>query len=247
MFKKTLLQFVGPLIFLLVWQTLSQFSIIDPAFFPSPLSIFDRFFNLLTTSESFLQHLEKSLMRLSIALLMAVPSAIALAVMIEFNQSIKTFIQPLISILYPLPKVAIFPLLLLIFGIGDAAKIAVLFLGMFFLILLSVAQGLRRILQMGYFDIAYVYRIPKLKTMTAVAIRGVLPEIINGVKIAIGNGLILIVASEFTIADRGIGVFIWSAWDQFQIKDVYVGILTLSLISFVAFQFLEYLEKKYRS
>lgn len=247
MFKKILLSLLGPLVFFGAWQLLSTTEIIDPSFFPAPFDIFKRMFFLLFHSDSFLGHILKSSERLLIALLLALPFAVIAAVLIEFNNAVRLLLRPMISLLYPLPKVAIFPLLLLIFGIGDGSKIAVLFLGMFFLILLNVEQGLRRILSLGYMNIATVYQIPFLKKIYMIAIRGVLPEILTGIKMAIGNGLVLIVASEFTIADKGIGVFIWSSWDQFQIQDVYVGIFVLSIISFLCFLMIDFLISRLRA
>lgn len=241
MSKKILFSLLGPLVFFGVWQFFSNFEIIDPSFFPAPFDIFKRMFFLLFHSDSFLGHILKSSERLLIALLLALPFSVIVAILIEFNNAVRLLLRPMISLLYPLPKVAIFPLLLLIFGIGDASKVAVLFLGMFFLILLNVEQGLRRIMSLGYMNIATVYRIPFLKKIYMIAIRGVLPEILTGIKMAIGNGLVLIVASEFTIADKGIGVFIWSSWDQFQIQDVYVGIFILSIISFLCFLMIDFL------
>lgn len=226
--------FTAPVILLIVWEMLSRFNIISSIYFPSPSDIFLRFSQLLFINTGLLSDIGFSLKRLIFGVIISVPLAVLSGMAIGLSQKISAFITPLISITYPIPKLSILPFLMIVFGIGDASKVAIISIGIFYLVLLNViyaVKGLPRI----YFDIIFIYRIPFLKRNFSVVLKGILPDILNGCKIGIGYGLVMVVASEFIAARNGIGFFMWNAWDQFRIKDLYVGLLIFSLMGIVIF------------
>ena len=102
----------------------------------------------------------------------------------------------------------------------------------------------RRLMSSGYFDIVKIYKIPYRAKLFRVLVRGTLPEILNGIKIGLGYGLVMVVAGEYTISRNGIGFFMWNAWDQFRIKDLYCGLVVLSALGLFFFFTLDSLQKR---
>lgn len=235
--------FTAPALILILWELLSRFKAINNIYFPAPHSIFLRFICLLFQDPKFLSDILFSLKRLAFGVIISVPSAIVFGLSIGLNKRIGRFLTPLISITYPIPKLSILPLLMILLGIGDISKIAIIAIGIFYLVLLDVIHGIQG-LPAVYFYIIKIYRIPFAKRIYSVILKGILPDILHGCKAGIGYGLVMVVASEFIAAKNGIGFFMWNAWDQFRIKDVYVGLVVFSLLGLAIFTLFDRLLSK---
>jgi NitT/TauT family transport system permease protein len=235
--------FTAPAVILIVWELLSYLKIISAIYFPAPGSILLRFIYLLFQDPQFSSDILFSLKRLAIGVIISVPSAIALGLFMGLNKRMDRFLTPLISLTYPIPKLSILPLLMILLGIGDISKIAIIAIGIFYLVLLNVISGIRG-LPAVYFYMIKVYRIPFSKKVRSIILKGILPDILHGCKVGIGYGLIMVVASEFIAAKNGIGFFMWNAWDQFRIKDVYVGLVVFSLMGLAIFTFFDWFLSK---
>jgi ABC-type nitrate/sulfonate/bicarbonate transport system permease component len=233
----------SPVLLLFLWEFLSRFNLINAVYFPSPSDIFMRFIQLLFHNQQFLIDIKSSVTRLIIGTVIAVPMAIIVGVGVGLNRKIGRFISPLIAITYPIPKLCILPLLMIILGIGEASKIAIIAIGIFYLVLLSVIQGIKGLPSI-YFDIIFVYRITFAKKIFSVVLKGILPDILYGCKTGIGYGLVMVVAGEFIAAKNGVGFFMWNAWDQFRIKDLYAGLTFFSLAGWGIFTLFDWLLSK---
>jgi ABC-type nitrate/sulfonate/bicarbonate transport system permease component len=103
---------------ILAWHFLAFFNIVDANFFPSPFIVFSKMLSLFKQKE-FQLDIEASLLRLSIGSLISIPLALISAILCSESKTLDRIINPFIAFTFPLPKVAIMPLLMLIFGIGD--------------------------------------------------------------------------------------------------------------------------------
>ncbi len=219
-----------PLVLLAIWELTSRSQWIDPTFFPAPSTIVARLMELIAFDPRFRRHLLDSGHRLLVGFLVATPAAVTLGILSELNPYVGKLLKPLVGLTYPLPKLALFPLLLVIFGVGDSSKIALIAIGIFFLVLINTANGVRGVIRSGLLDITRVYRVARHTVIFQVIVKGAVPDILLGLKAGIGYGLVMVVASEYTVSSTGVGVFIWNAWDQFKIVDIYCGIFIISLI-----------------
>jgi ABC-type nitrate/sulfonate/bicarbonate transport system permease component len=230
---------LGGLVF---WDLCSRFGLFDARFFPPPSAILFHLGALLRTD--FLSDFGLSLTRVLAGALIATPFAIALAVAGELSPVTGAVLRPWISFLYPLPKVAIYPLLLALLGLGEAPKVALVALGCFFLVLLNAAQGVRRIMASEVYDVALVYDVPLLSRVFRVLLRGAAPEIVNGVKLGVGYGLVMVISAEFIASSRGVGVFLWNAWDQFHLLDLWAALAMVSIAGWLLFAACGWLERR---
>lgn len=241
--KENAANFYSPLLLLALWELAGDFHVINIKYFPPPSQILVRLGFLLLQSNEFLSNIFLSLQRLAIGSALAVPLGIILAMAMGLNRKINQIINPLIALTYPIPRLAIFPLLLIIFGIGDASKVAIIFLGVFYLVLLSTIQAIKN-LSTVYYDIAFIYRIPAAKKLYQLVFKAIFPDVINGCKIGVSYGLVMMIAGEFIVARNGIGFFMWNAWDQFNIIDLYAGLAVISLIGLAVFIALDYWQSR---
>lgn len=234
-FKDMLWSLLPVMLLFAFWELISRNNFINSTYFPPPSEIMERFIYLVFNRPAFLKDIWFSLHRFITASIISVPPAVILGILIGLNKYVELVSKYFIAIIYPMPKLAVFPFFLLIFGIGDASKIALIMIGIFFLVLLSTIHATQRIIAQGYLEIAFIYKVPFLRKVFDILIKGALPEILNGIKIGLGYGLVMVVAGEFTVSRNGIGFFIWNAWDQFRIKDLYCGLIVLAFLGVVIF------------
>ena len=243
MTKTRFLQFLPVIGAFALWELVSRAALIPHLLFPPPSVILGRVAFLLVDA-GFLSQFASSLSRLLAGLFIAIPLGAFLGIYSEIVPFVGSTLRPWISFLYPVPKIAVFPLLISILGIGEAPKIAVIAIGAFFLVYLSAASGAKRLLGGTYMDAVRVFDVTNFDFHYQILLKGSLPELLTGIKAGAGYGWIMVVSSEFVMSERGLGVFIWSAWDQFKIIDVYAGLMILSLCGFLTFAAIDLLSRK---
>ncbi|AUO00083.1 ABC transporter permease subunit [Bacteriovorax stolpii] len=227
--KNFLLSTLTILLMALLWELLAFKQIVDVQFFPPPHLFIAKMFELLK-GDFFHNDLCNSLWRFFLASLISIPLACFLGLEAGASKIADRIINPFLALTYPLPKVAIFPLILLIFGLGDSSKVILIAIGMFYLIYINVRNGTKRILTSPLMDIVHVYKISGWNYYYHFLLKGIFRDFLVGLKAALGYGLLLVVVSEFSVSKNGIGHFIWQAWDQFRIIDMYAGVLILCLL-----------------
>lgn len=210
------------------------FNQLDPLYYPAPLSVAMNTLTLLVHGD-LLSNTISSLYRLSIAALVAIPTAIALATITSTVKWFDELFEPIIAFTFPLPKVAIYPLLLLIFGIDQKSKIALIAIGIFYLVFINTRLGMKKLLASQINDIVLVYKLSRWNYFVNYLVKGSQLDILTGIKIALNYALTLVIVSEATVSNNGIGYFIWRSWDQFNILNVYSSVLLLCLIGYVSY------------
>ena len=241
-FRRLLVYFISPAILFLIWEVFSRTGILDQRFFPAPSAIF---YHLIFVSpdEGILTDILFSVYRIFVGYVIGCTLGMLLGIGMGLSHFLRMTFYPLIMVTYPIPKIAILPLIMLIFGIGDLSKIVVVIIGSFFLVLMNTLHGVDSLAQI-YHDVAKVYKINRRNFILKVVIPGSLPSIFTGLKLAIGYSLVIVVAAEFSGADKGIGFLIWQSWETFSIKSMYAGIFVIGVLGFIFSYSLDLLERK---
>jgi NitT/TauT family transport system permease protein len=221
----------SPLLLLALWEAAAHVGLIDTRFFPAPSTVIMRLVLLAQTGELEL-HLWASLQRLFWGFLLGGIPALLLGLAMGLYRPVRIAIDPLVAATYPVPKSAILPLVLLIFGLGEMSKIVMVALGVFYPILINTVAGVRNI-EPIYLDVGRNFGASGWQVFRTVALPGALPNIMAGVKLGIGMGLILIAIAEMIGAREGIGYMIWSAWQILAVDTMYVGLMVIAILGFV--------------
>jgi NitT/TauT family transport system permease protein len=138
-------------------------------------------------------------------------------------------VDPIVAATYPIPKLSLLPLIIIIFGIGEASKIVVVAVAGFFIVLITTAAGVRRIDQ-TLLQAAQNYGAQGWKLFSKVILPASLPAIFTGLRLSLGTSLLIIVAAEFVAAKQGIGYLIWLSWSTLSVKEMYAGLVVISLL-----------------
>lgn len=239
--KERLLAIGSPLALLVLWQILSWLKVLDARFIPSPLTIFEGGIALIRSGELW-THLSASLWRLAGGFLLGTIPGILLGLVMGLSRYVRAALDPIVAATYPIPKIAILPLVMLYLGIGEASKIAIIAIAVVYLVLINTMVGVMTI-EAIYFDVAKSYNAPWRKLFTRVIIPGALPLIFAGLRLSLGVSLIVIVSAEFVAAKAGIGYLIWSSWETLLIENMFVGIIVITVLGVVSTFLLKELER----
>jgi len=216
---------------LVVWELLSRLGIIDWRFFSRPSEIANVFIGMIMSGE-LLKNVLISLRRIFLGFALGVIPGIIIGAILGFSRLADMLVGPLVAVVFPIPKLAILPLLMISFGVGEGSKIALIALGAVFLTLYNTASGVRNLPPL-YREVGQSFGASRLQYITAIALPGALPHIMTGLKLSLQTALLLIVAAEFVGAKDGVGQLIWTAWEIFDVRRMFVGLVTLSLIGYL--------------
>jgi NitT/TauT family transport system permease protein len=236
-----LISILAPVLLLVVWEGLGRVGALDSRFFPSPSAIAASFPPLLQSGE-LQDHTLTSLGRIVIGFLIGAVPALVLGIVMGLSRWVRAALNPMVGALYPIPKTAILPLLLLVFGTGEASKYATVAIGVFFLVLLNTVAGVLSI-EPVYLDVGRNFGASRLQTFRTIALPGALPLIFTGLRLAWGTALILIVVAEIFAARSGLGYFINNMYQTFQVEKMYAGLIVMSLIGYASFLGLDELQR----
>jgi ABC-type nitrate/sulfonate/bicarbonate transport system permease component len=172
--------FLGLLI-LVFWEILSRTGLISAFFFPAPSKILLTLWQLLVNGKLAV-NLGDTLMRLGLGLLLGMIPGIILGLAMGWSPRLRRIVDPFIAAVHPIPKTAIYPLIMIILGIGEGSKIFTIALATFFPVLINSMLGVRQ-LNPVYFEVARNYGASPWKVFTRVILPGSLPMVVAGTRI----------------------------------------------------------------
>lgn len=231
-----------PLLLLVVWEALSRLGVLDARFFPAPTAIVETFVNLLVSGQ-LVTDILMTLSRIAVGFVLGAIPGVLLGLLLGSVRSVRLLLEPVFSSLLPIPKVAIYPLLLLIFGLGETSKYVIVAIGVFFYLFFNTMSGVMQTPPL-FDDVARANGASRIQRRLTVSLPYALPSIFTGIKLATGGAFVIIAASEFVGAQSGLGYLIWSSWSTFAVSKMYVGIVTISALGYGATALEGYLERR---
>jgi NitT/TauT family transport system permease protein len=221
------LELISPIVVLVVWQILAKTHTIDSRFWPAPTDVASQLWTALLHGDLAHDTLLTT-QRLAIGLLIGGSLGLIAGVGMGLWRPVRIALRPLIAMTYPIPKIAILPLFLVIFGIGETSKWALVAVGVFYMVAINTFAGIQTI-DPVFEETATVYRVSWWRRIRTVTLPGALPLIITGLELGIGVGFLLVVAAEFVSAQSGLGYSIWQAWQTFNVPLMYAALAVVAV------------------
>jgi ABC-type nitrate/sulfonate/bicarbonate transport system permease component len=239
--SERLMGLVAPVGLFVLWEVLADVHVIDTRFFPAPSSIAGTFKTLIMNGQ-LLANTTISLERLFFGFLLGAIPGLIIGLTMGLYRPVRALVEPLIQGTYPIPKSAILPLILLIFGLGEPSKIVMVAIGVFYPVVINTVSGVLQIPKI-YLDVGHNFGANRWNMFTTIALPGALPFIMTGVKLGAGLGLILIAIAEMIGAQSGLGYMIWNAWQILSVNTMYVGLIMIALVGFALTAILNEVER----
>lgn len=228
--RDRLINVASPIALLLLWELAVRAGLLDARFFPTPSRVFETLLSLVEDG-SLWKNTWASLQRLFWGFLLGGIPALLIGIAMGLYRPLRAVMDPLVAATYPIPKSAIFPLILLMFGLGEASKIVMVATGVFYPVLINSATGVLEINKI-YLDVGRNFNASRWQVFRTIAFPGAVPHIMSGVKLGVGMGLILISIAEMIGAKSGLGHMIWNAWEILSVETMYVGLIVIALLGF---------------
>jgi ABC-type nitrate/sulfonate/bicarbonate transport system permease component len=240
--QERLLYLISPIGLLLLWQLLLMAGFGDRRFIPAPSDIAVRFWTMTVSGELAL-NVAVTLYRVFAGFFLGIVPGIAVGLLMAMFRPVRIFFDPLIAALFPIPKIALMPLLLLVLGFGDASKIGVVAIAVFFPVIINTYAGAANIEKI-YWDVAKNYGASQSVMFRRIVFFGALPTIFAGLRIALAVSFIVLVAAEFVATKVGIGYMIWNSWELLQVDTMFVGIVTIGVLGLITSVLFNEIERK---
>ncbi|PQO22927.1 ABC transporter permease [Rhodobacteraceae bacterium WD3A24] len=224
-------RWVGALVFVVLirfleWGTRAGF--ISSLTMPRPSEVFDTLVEL-TLNGGMWTHLAPSLSRLVVGGVMGALAGIAVGVLIGLFSVVRAGLVPLVAALFPIPKIALLPLFIIWFGIGEGSKYALIAFGTFTPTVVATYGAVdnvdRTLIRMGQ-----SFSLSWSTIVLRIVIPGAMPGILSGLRVSLAIAIILLVAAEMLGAEYGIGAYILQAGSLYDLERLFAGVAILSLL-----------------
>lgn len=230
--KAVFIRYAPLLILAATWESVARSGLISQLALPPLSDVLVSWWHLAKDG-TLLVNGEASLWRVVSGLGLAIVLGTIAGIAMAWYPKVRTVVNPVIQIFYPMPKSALIPVMILWFGIGDMSKIVLIFLGCMLPIVISSYNGARGV------DHVYIWSALSLganrrKILWQIVIPGAMPEVLTGIRTAIAISFVLLIASELLIARNGLGYLVSGFGDSGVYPSMFAVILTVVALGFCA-------------
>ncbi len=223
-------------------QTLACRPVISPLVLPAPSEALAALADLWRSGELW-RHLGASLSRLGLGFALGAAGGVLAGLAIGLSSLARGALGPLVAAIFPVPKIALLPLFVIWFGIGEESKVGLIAFGVFFPTVIATYGGVdnvdRTLIRMGQ-----SFGLSRLSIIRKIILPGALPAILSGLRISAAIAIILIVAAELIAAETGIGAYIQIAGSLFATDQLIAGVAVLSALGLTVSAAINWLERR---
>ena len=231
-----------PIVIILLWQIFSSLGVINKSILPAPSKVVEALEGLIKKG-TYSKHIIASFSRVIKGYILGTFLGLTLGALIGLSKRLDRLTRSLIGIFRPIPAIACIPFFILMFGIGEESKVAVIVLGSFWPVLLNTIQGIQNT-DLKLLEVGEVFKKNKLTVLLKIIIPSALPFIFAGLRLGIGGSWTAVVAAEMIAASSGIGYLISYGRELAQPALLVVGIITMGIIGLIIDTLMLYLQKK---
>jgi NitT/TauT family transport system permease protein len=228
----------GILLLIIIWQIAAILA--DNNIFPAFTQVLAA---LVWNIKPILIHGFYSCLRLTAGVVLAVLFGMPVGILIGFHKRLSEYISPVIYLLAPIPKIALLPLIMLLFGIGDMSKIFIIFIIMLFQVIVAAHDAVKNIPQ-EYFIPLRTIRAGNKAIISHIIIPAVLPEMFTSVRIGLATGISVLFFAETFGTRWGLGFYIMDMWMRLNYQQMYAGIVVLGILGLFSVAIVNRLQKR---
>jgi len=223
---------------IIVWQAVAM--LLKIPIIPTPVAVFD---DILQIFQSRMEiHLLYSLGRIIAGIAISILLGVSLGLLMGYFAKVDKVLSPLVYFTYPVPKIALLPIVMLLFGLGEASKLIMIVLIIVFQIIITAVDAVKNIPQ-EIFRSLQSLGAGRRQIFNEIIIPASLPEVITATRLALGTAVSILFFTETFGTEYGMGYFIMDAWMRVNYLDMYAGIVMFSLLGFCLFSALDIAEK----
>jgi NitT/TauT family transport system permease protein len=197
-------------------------------FLPAPSVVLASLWEM-AASGVLLQNLAVTMARIAGGLFIGGAIGVSLGLIAGTSRRMRSFIDPMVAALHPIPRLAFFPLLIVVFGLGESSKIAAVSLGAFFPMFLNTVAGVRS-MNPVHLDLGRNYGAGAKQMFVHVLLPGAMPLILTGLRLSANTAFHGTIGVEMVGSRTGIGAMLWLSWQTFRIDNLYAILIVIAII-----------------
>jgi len=225
------------------WQVLSGFRVLDPLFFPPPSKVIAALVAMLASGELGRQA-GATLVRAGGGMLAGVVGGGLVSILLSASARLRVATEPLVSALYSTPRMTLLPMVMLILGVNETSRMALVAMGVALVIVIQVSDAVRGVSR-DYVDLAANYGASRAAIVRKVYLPACLPQIFTALRLCAGRALVATITIEMLSSDNGIGSMVWMSWQTFAIEKLYASVLVASLLGLLSGPVFHLLERRF--
>lgn len=227
----------GFVLFNIIWYILAEW--LQLKALPSPLDVYADYPKAF--ENGILGHSLASLRRIAISIGISLGIAIVLGLWMGYNRRANKLLGPMVYFSYPVPKLALLPIVMVLFDLGETSKIIIVVLIIVFQLIITIRDAVRNISKENY-HVLTSFGASSLQKMRHITIPAILPETFSSLRVALGIATSALFFIETFGTDEGLGFYITDSQTRIDYPQMYFGIIVLSLIGFVLFLIVDLLD-----
>lgn len=231
-----------PVVVIIVWQILSDMSVINTRLLPSPEMVWNTFVDLVKDG-TLGEHLRVSGKRVGIGFLMGGSAGLVLGILTGLFSWFNKALSFIVGAFRPIPMVAWIPLFILWLGIDEAPKIAVIAVGSFWPILVNTSQGIKNV-DIKYLEVGKILEKSHMQMLLKIVWPASLPSVFTGLRLGISSAWNCVVTAEMIAASAGVGHMIMQGRQYYNVAQVLVGVAVIGVVGLILDAVLIWLETK---
>jgi ABC-type nitrate/sulfonate/bicarbonate transport system permease component len=231
----------SPLVFLAAWEVAAAMHAIDVRILPPPSAVAQTIYTL-TAEQNLASDIGLTVTRFLVGTLLGVIPGVFLGISMGLSHWVRAGLYPLLALFYTVPRIALFPLVLILVGLNESSNLIMVALGPFFTMLIT-SMGAVMNIDPIYRDVARNFGARPKHLYRLVMLPAIAPALMDGLRLSVGLGLLGTVAVEFLVSDGGIGHLIWNSWQVLSLKQSMAGIVVAAAIGFIFYVAVDLLER----
>ncbi len=220
----------APVLLLLLWSVATALDWMPEQILVSPLQV-GRTALAMVESGELAGHLGVSLTRLLTGFAAGAAGGLALGLLLGLSRGARNYVEPTFHLLRQLPTVALIPLFILVFGIGETFKVFIVLKATLFVVALAVYDAIAKLPQ-RWFEVAAIYRLPRAQVIRQIILPAIVPATLTGCRIALSRSWMVLVGAELLAAESGLGQMMEMGRQMFQLDVVMVGVVLTGVIGY---------------
>lgn len=228
--KSLKLLFIGVIAFNITWWLFAI--VLQNKALPNPIDVYKVF--PVALSDGMLTHSLASFQRVILGTSISLLIALVFGVLSGLNKMADKLLNPLLYLSYPIPKLALLPIVMILFGIGETTKVIMIILIIVFQLTISIRDSVRNINKENFYVLTSL-RASRVQHIKHVVLPGILPDMLSALRVTVGIATSVLFVTETFGTDKGLGFYIVDAWMRIDYLTMYSGIVMISIIGFLLF------------
>jgi NitT/TauT family transport system permease protein len=228
----------GMIVLFLLWYVIS--TVVNRPIVPPPLGVMINLMSILVSK--IMIHGFYSLWRIGAGVFLSIVMGVPIGLCMGYFETWDRFLSPITYLTYPIPKIALLPIVMLGFGLGELSKILMIVLIIIFQVIIAIRDGVKAIPKETYFPL-YSLGATYRDIFREIVIPASLPKFLTSLRIAMATAISVLFFTETFGTQYGMGYFIMDAWMRVNYLEMYSGIVVLSVIGLFLFVMIDLIER----